>query len=80
MRSNRERTPLDWAAIVAALLSLSGVLYIEATHNDRENASRISALESHRQDDNSRLDRIESKLDQLIQGMLGVSPSSHGAK
>lgn len=66
----RTRHPLDWAAIVAALLSLGGMVYIEVTHNDRENATRLSALESHRQDDNSRLDRIENKLDQLVDGLL----------
>jgi hypothetical protein len=69
-----KRHPLDWAAIIAAVLALLGSVYIEATHTDRENATKISALESHRQDDNDRLGRIETKLDQLVDRLLGQKP------
>lgn len=64
----------SWIAIGLALLSLASTIYMQATHNDRENAQKISALESHRADDNSRLDRIESKLDHVIDWMVGHKP------
>lgn len=70
MPSNRERGAADWLAIALALVSLGGTLYIEATHNDRENAGRISALEQSRTDTTSRLDRIENKVDRLVDGLL----------
>jgi hypothetical protein len=65
------RRPVDWVTLIVAGLSLIGTIYVEATHNDRENATRISALESHRADDNSRLDRIENKLDKLVDWAMG---------
>jgi len=60
----------DWAVIIAALCSLGGSIYIQATHHDQDNEHRISVLESHRQDDNDRLDRIEHKLDQLVEHLI----------
>ena len=62
---------IPWLPFVLAGLSLLGTLYMNFTHNDRENAQKISALESHRVDDNARLDRIETKLDSLVTWALG---------
>lgn len=40
-------------------------------HNDRDLVQRVSVLESHRQDDSQHLDRIESKLDKLVDWTRG---------
>jgi hypothetical protein len=58
-------------AIVLAGLSLLGTLYIEFSHNDREIAAAISALQTHQADETRRLDRIENKLDKLVTWALG---------
>lgn len=47
-------------------LSLLGTIYFQFSRNDRETVQRVSTLESHRQDDSERLERIENKLDLLI--------------
>lgn len=55
-----------WLPIMLAGLSLAASIYMQATHTDKENASRISALEAHQGDSAQRLDRIENKIDRLI--------------
>ena len=61
-------------ALVLAGLSLLGTIYVQMTHNDRDNAQRISAIEAHQGDTGKRLDRMESKLDRLIEWALGTKP------
>lgn len=56
-----------WLTLLIAGAALLSSLFVEATHNDRSNAERITALESHRTDDSSRLDRIEAKLDRVLE-------------
>lgn len=46
--------------------SLLATVYFQFSRNDRETVQRVSTLESHRQDDSERLERIENKLDLLI--------------
>ena len=60
-----------WLALALAGLSILGTLYIEYTHTDRDNAVRISALEAHQGDTGQRLDRMENKLDRLVEWALG---------
>lgn len=71
LRTLHDRTPWWIRLLIPIILSvmLSGVdTYY---HNDRDLVQRVTALESHRQDDNGRLDRIENKIDQLIGWALG---------
>jgi hypothetical protein len=62
---------LTWGAIVLAGLSGLGTMYVQFTHNDRENAVRISALEAHRTDDAGKLDHIQEQVDKLVAWALG---------
>ena len=57
----------SWLPLLLAGLSLLGTLYIEFTHNDRDNSGRISALEAHQEDASKRFDRIEHKIDQIAE-------------
>lgn len=58
-------------ALVLAGLSALGTVYIQMTHNDKENAVRISALEAHRTDGDARIDHIQSQVDKLVEWALG---------
>lgn len=60
-----------WLALILAGLSAAGTLYIEYTHNDRDNAQRISALEAHRADDAGKIDHIQSQVDKLVDWAMG---------
>lgn len=62
---------LSWGALILAGLSALGTLYLEYSHNDRELTQRVSALEQHKTDESSRLDRIENKVDKLVEWALG---------
>lgn len=70
VREMHESTPWWVKALIPILLSigLSGALTFSRTTqtNDRELAQRVSALEAHRTDDTSRLDRIENKIDKVL--------------
>ena len=57
-------------ALILAGLSALGTVYIELTHTDQDNANRIATLEAHQSDTTQRLDRIENKLDRLLDGLL----------
>lgn len=66
----------DWVPWVLAGLALAGQVYMEATHNDKANAvaievvgGRTSKLEGHREDDNQRLNRIEDKVDKVLDAL-----------
>lgn len=63
-----------WLPLALAGLSMLGTLYASYTHTDKDNAQRLTALESHRSDDSSRLDRIEDKLDKLVYYLTGSKP------
>lgn len=63
-----------WIALGMAAMSALGTVYLEFTHNNRDFEARLSALEGHRADDVDRLNRIETKLDQLI-GWVLAGPS-----
>lgn len=67
---------LTWGALLLAALSGMGWVYTEYTHNDREIAQRISKLEQHNTDIDPRLDRMEKKLDKLVEWALGKPPKS----
>ncbi len=56
---------------ILAGLSLLGTIYMQATRSDKESVQRISAIEAHQGDASQRLDRIEAKLDRLMEAMLG---------
>ena len=67
------RTSLPWwVSVVAAAALASGATYMsDCGHNDRDLVQRVSALEAHRKDDNERLGRMESKLNDLWKWALG---------
>ena len=50
---------IEWTAILIAVLSMLATAYGQYVHDDKNNSSRISALEAHRDDDEKRLGRIE---------------------
>lgn len=54
--------PIILSAVMSGSIAFSRTTQI----NDRELVQRVSALEAHRTDDSSRLDRIENKLDSLL--------------
>ena len=58
---------VTWTALALSLLSMLGWAYTEYSRNDRVDIQRISVLESHRTDTDIRLERIEDKLDRLIE-------------
>ena len=68
MRDNKLR---DWVTIGIAALALVFSLLVEYTHNDKDNANRISALESHRADDKGQLDHIQQQVDKLVDWVIG---------
>lgn len=54
------------ALIAAGLTALGGYL-----HNDKDLTARVQALEAHQSDGAARLDRIENKVDKLLEWALG---------
>ena len=64
------RNPL--LPFILAGLSLLGTAYLGLTGNDRSTAQRLSAVEAHQDDTTQRLDRIEVKLDSLLEQVLKV--------
>lgn len=58
-------------ALILAALSMFGTLWIEYTHNDKDNAQRITALEAHRADDQKQLDHIQEQVDKLVDRLVG---------
>lgn len=74
------RKPFDWAAIIAALLSLAGTIYIEATHTDAEDHKnaialehRITAVEDKTGSDGEKIDHIQTQVDKLVEWAMGPS-------
>jgi hypothetical protein len=70
-RRGGERGSAFWLPIIMAVLAMLGSVYIQMTHNDRETAQRVSALEAHQTDTTDAVHRIEAKVDKLIDGLLG---------
>ena len=56
-----------WLPLLLAGLSLVGTTYVTMTNTDVDNGRRISVLEAHEEDTGNRLERIENKLDRLIE-------------
>jgi len=56
-----------WVTIVIALLSLVMSGYNGYNNNDRANVQRITAVEAKQTNSDQRLDRIENKLDQILE-------------
>jgi hypothetical protein len=55
--------------LIAVMMGLLGWIvsgYVGYTNNDKIVAARITALETHREDDSARLQRLEAKLDTLL--------------
>ncbi len=61
------KTWLYPALIAAGMSAFAGYL-----HNDKDLISRVVALETGRTEDGKRLDRIENKLDKLVEWALGA--------
>ena len=63
-------TPWWLPIVMAAGLSLMSTLYINKVRNtaieDQTTSQRLTAVETHQTDTTARLDRIESKLDSLL--------------
>lgn len=58
----------DWILpIVIALLSLAVSAYAGYSHNDKELAQRISVVETQQKNDGKGLERIENKVDRLLE-------------
>lgn len=64
-------SPKWWIPLVVAGASLLMTGYAEYTHNDRDISNRVTALESHRQDDAQKLDHIQAQVDKLVDWALG---------
>lgn len=56
-----------WLPLILAGLSFLGMIYLSMTLNDRVSAQKVSALEAQQENTTQRLDRIELKLDKLLE-------------
>lgn len=59
------------SAILIALLSLVLSAYSGYSHNDKQIEHRLSVVETQQQNDGPRLERMENKLDKLVEWALG---------
>jgi hypothetical protein len=59
-----------WAAIITAVLSLLISGYETYSHNDRVLAQDVAGLKAHREDDETRLDRIQQQVDKLVNVLI----------
>lgn len=72
MQLSRIPTKRDWIIpFIIAGASMVMSAYATYTHNDRDLSNRVTALESHRQDDAQKLDHIQSQVDKLVDWALG---------
>jgi hypothetical protein len=60
--------------VVAALLSGVGAVYMTYAANARVDVQRLTVVETKQDASDKRLDRMEGKLDHLIEGMMGEKP------
>lgn len=59
------------AAIIIALLSLALSAYAGYSHNDKDISNRVTAIETQQKNDGATIQRVESKVDQLVAWALG---------
>jgi hypothetical protein len=55
--------------VVVLLLSLLSSAYVAYSHNDKELAQRVTAVETRQEGTDKRLDRIEDKIDRILERM-----------
>ncbi len=76
MRQAPARNLTTWMALAISGISLLSTIYMQVNRSDKDMLQRVTTLEAHQGDTGARLDRIESKVDLLIQGMIrGVQPT-----
>ena len=63
-----------WVPLAIAILSILGTAYVAYSSNDKETAVRITAVEIRQDDTGKRLDRIEAKIDWLIDWAIRTGP------
>jgi len=59
----------DWVAIGIAMLSLLLAGWAGYAHNDKEISNRVAVVETQQKNDSDRLQRMEAKIDRLIEWM-----------
>jgi len=69
---DRVPTKRDWlvpflSSLVLALMSLAFSAYAGYNNNDKVTAGKVSAMENQQKNDGQRLDRIENKIDRLLE-------------
>jgi hypothetical protein len=60
-----------YVAIVIALLSLFLSAFVGYSHNDRDISNRVSVIETQQKNDGATIQRVESKVDRLVEWALG---------
>lgn len=60
--------------ILLALGSLGITGYNAYMHNDKELTSRVTAVEVQQKNDGGRLERMEDKLDRVVEAVTGRKP------
>lgn len=76
----RPNMPWYTELILMAVLSGLGALYVTYTTNDRVDAQRLSVVETKQDGMDKRLDRMENKIDHIIEGVMGERPQPRGDK
>lgn len=65
---DRVPTKRDWIVpVLLALMALAVSAYAGYSSTDKEMASRISVVETQQKNDGQRLERIEDKIDRLLE-------------
>lgn len=60
--------------IALAILSLAMSTYAAYSHNDKAIEHRLTVVETQQQVDAGRLERMENKIDRLVEWALGKKP------
>jgi hypothetical protein len=58
-------------AVVIAILGYVATGFMAYNHEDKSVNSRLTALEVHQADDSSRLERVENKIDRMLEALTG---------
>lgn len=58
-------------AILVALLSLAVSAYAGYAHNDKDISNRVSVIETQQKNDGATIQRVEGKVDRLVEWALG---------
>lgn len=64
------RRPVDWVAIVAALLALLGEAFGSYLHTDKDIEHRVSTLEQAHTDDHEAIQEIKTTVERIEQELL----------